>query len=150
MNHATHATGLDRVRAYLEGESTGSGLEALLGMRMVSAEHGKVTFAAEPGPQHTNPGGTVHGGYVASLLDTALGCAAITTLGAGEMTTSLEFKVTFLRPCRPDGRTVMAHGSVDRSGRRVVFTSAQLCDDAGQVLATATSTLLVLHPAAAG
>ncbi len=144
MDDVAPPNGLDRVRAYLTGGPVGIGMARLLNARLVSAESGAVVFAAEPDERHTNPIGTVHGGWITTLLDSALGCAANTTLPPGKLTTTLELKVSFLRACVPDGRTVTARASVDRAGRRVVFTQARLEDADGALLATATSTLMVV------
>lgn len=116
----------------------------LLGMRPVVVEHGTVTFACEADPRFANPMGTVHGGIIATLLDSALGCAVQTVLsdGAGYTTLSLELK--YLRPVALDAGEMRATGTVVHAGRRQATAEATLTDAAGRLLATATTTCLVM------
>lgn len=139
------ATGLELMQAYLRGERPAGGMVRLLGLRPVAVERGSVSFEADPTEAHANSGGTIHGGYVTTLLDTAMGCAALTVLDAGKGVTTLELKVTFQRATTPRTGRVLAVGTVTSHGRRVVFTEARLTDAAGRALASASSTLLVLE-----
>ena len=132
------------MQAYRSGGLPSDNMAGLLGMRLVDATFGAVHLTAQPTAAHTNPSGLVHGGYISTLLDTALGTAAFSTLAASQKFTTLELKVSFLRACRPEAGEVAAHGSVIRHGRRVIFAEAKLVGVDGQTLATASSTLLVL------
>ena len=76
-------TGLDLMREVIDGSLPGAPIAALMNMRGVHAEHGVVVFEGTPGPEHYNPLGGVHGGYAATLLDSAMGCAVHSTLAAG-------------------------------------------------------------------
>jgi len=116
----------------------------LLGMRPVLVEHGTVAFACEADPRFANPMGTVHGGIIATLLDSALGCAVQTVLpdGAGYTTLSLELK--YLRPVAVDAGELRATGTVVHAGRRQATAEARLTDASGRLLATATTTCLVM------
>lgn len=122
------------------------GVAELLGMRPVVVEAGTVTFACDTSERFANPMGTVHGGIIATLLDSALGCAVQTVLpdGAGYTTLSLELK--YLRPVGVDAGELRATGTVVHAGRRQATAEATLTDVAGRLLATATTTCLVLTP----
>lgn len=138
-------TGLERMLIWLKGGRPAWGIVRLLGIRPVAVEHGTATLEADPDETHVNFGGTVHGGYIATLLDTAMGSAAITVLGADKTVTTLEMKVTFQRAVAPTSGRLLVHGHVLSHGRRVVFTEARLTDVSGRTLASGSSTLLILE-----
>ena len=144
MNETSSApSGLEQLRAQMS-----SGKRAPIGetldFSLVEAEAGKAVFEATPGPSAYNPFGAVHGGYIATLLDSACGCAVHTQLPADKGHTTLELKVSFLRGLTDKTGKVRAEGRVISLGRRVGFSEAVLTDEAGKVLATATSTILLL------
>ena len=116
----------------------------LLGMRPVVVEHGTVTFACDAAPRFANPMGTVHGGVIATLLDSALGCAVQTVLPDGVDYTTISLEVKYLRPVALDAGELRATGNVVHAGRRQATAEASLTDAAGRLLATATTTCLVL------
>jgi uncharacterized protein (TIGR00369 family) len=91
-----------------------------------------------------NPIGTIHGGYACTVLDSAAACAGQTVLPAGSGYTSIDLHVAYLRPVLPQNGPFTAVGRVVKPGRRVIFTEAELLDATGAVVATATSSLLVL------
>lgn len=134
--------GYQQLRAMLAG-----GLKApmgeKLGFRLVEVERGQVVFEATPDRSVYNPMGAVHGGYAATLLDSACGIAVHSTLEANRGHTTLELKVSYLRGLTDRSGTVRATGRVVSSGRRVAFAEAELHDGEGRLCATATSTLLV-------
>ncbi len=103
-------------------------------------------MTAVPDESHYNPIGSVHGGFFATVLDSACGCAVHSTLPTGVGYTSLEIKVSFLRPITADTGQVTAHGWVTRAGRSAVFAEADMRDGQGRVLATASSTCLIVRP----
>ena len=144
MSGVVRKSGLERLQDLVAGLVPMGGLPALLGLRPVSAVRGRVELAGDPAPAHYNSGQTAHGGYVTTLLDTAMGTAAQTMLEAGQGCTTLELKIAFHRPVTEATGTVTATGVVIRAGRRVIFTEATLTDAAGQVLASGSSTLLVV------
>lgn len=123
-----------------------------LGFELVEAERGRVVFEGKPDRSVYNPLGAVHGGYAATLLDSACGIATHSTLEAGRGHTTLELKVSYLRGLSENSGIVRATGKVLSSGRRVAFAEAELRDGDGRLCATATSTLLVfdVEPAARG
>lgn len=121
-----------------------------LGFTLVEVERGRVVFEGTPDPSHFNPLGAVHGGYAATLLDSACGIAVHSALGPKRGHTTLELKVSYLRGLSDTSGTVRATGRVVSVGRRVAFAEATLHDGAGKLCATATSTLLVFDIDAPG
>lgn len=121
-----------------------------LGFTLVEVERGRVVFEGMPDPSHFNPLGAVHGGYAATLLDSACGIAVHSTLGPNRGHTTLELKVSYLRGLSDKSGTVRAAGRVVSVGRRVAFAEATLHDGAGKLCGTATSTLLVFDMDAPG
>jgi uncharacterized protein (TIGR00369 family) len=135
--------GLDYIQAMIDGEIPPPPIIALMDMTLVSAEEGTVTFTCEPNESHYNPIGTVHGGFVCTVLDSVAGCAVQSTLAAGLGYTSLEIKVNYLRGVSATSGTLTAVGRVVKPGSRVAFAEGVVTDSEGRVVATATSTLLV-------
>ncbi len=115
----------------------------LFGMTIETVEPGDVVFRCEPDESTYNPIGVVHGGLACVLLDTVAGCAVHTTLPAGVGYTSLELKVNYLRPIH-GGIPLVAHGWVTKPGRRAAFAEGDIRDPDGKILATASSTCLVM------
>ena len=133
---------LEGVRA---GELPPPAMATLIGFEIRSLDRGAVTFTLVPGEQHDNGMGIVHGGVAASLLDTAMGCAVQTLLPAGVGYTTLDLNVRYLRAMTFGTGTVVATGTVQHAGRRTAIAEAQLVAEAtGKLLATATSTLLIV------
>jgi uncharacterized protein (TIGR00369 family) len=139
-------SGLEQVRAIFDpaNPEPWRGIGKTLGFTALEIEEGRVVFGAQPDETVYNPIGTVHGGYLATLLDSALGCAVHSTLKAGQGYTTLELKVSYLRAVTKDTGPIRAEGEVIRAGRRAAFTEGVITDEQGRVYATATSTLLVL------
>jgi uncharacterized protein (TIGR00369 family) len=108
---------------------------------------GEVTVAFEPSERHYNPIGSVHGGIAATLVDTAMGCAVHTKLPEGTGYTTTDLQVRYLRPITARTGTVLATGVVVHLGRRTATAEARVIQEStGELLATATSSLLVLRP----
>ena len=114
-----------------------------LEFQLVEVGDGLAVFEGTPGPHAYNPVGSVHGGYAATLLDSACGCAVHTKLSAEQAYTTLELKVAYHKALTAKTGTVRAEGRVLTIGRRVAFSEAKLVDSAGVLYASATSTLLV-------
>jgi uncharacterized protein (TIGR00369 family) len=112
---------------------------------LVEVAKGRALFRGTPGQHAYNPIGVIHGGYAATLLDSALGCAVHTCLAAGQAYTTLELKVAYHKALTRDTGPVEAEGKVLTIGRRVAFAEARLVDAQGRLYATATSTLLVFE-----
>ncbi len=140
------STGLDHIKGILSGEVPQAAMARTLGFELTRAEFGEATFEAEPGDEHLNPMGTVHGGLAMTMLDSAAGCAVHTTLGPGEQYATLETKVNMLRPILPGSGAVIAEGKVLHRGSRVALSEATLTSiETGKTLAHATSTCLVMR-----
>lgn len=107
-------SGLDHLRAMVTGDVAAPPISSHVGMRIVHVDEGDVVMTVEPDESHYNPIGAVHGGFFATVLDSVCGCAVHSTLPAGLGYTSLELKVSFLRPVTADTGTVTAHGWVTK------------------------------------
>ncbi|MER7460147.1 PaaI family thioesterase [Micromonospora sp. NPDC126480] len=137
-------SGLDLLRAMIAGELAAPPVMHLLDMSRMEAEEGRVAVELVPQEFHYNPLGTVHGGVISTLLDTAAACAVHTTLPAGIGYTSLDLNVKFLRPVTVDSGTLRCEGTVMQRGRRTALAEARLTDAVGRLAAHATSTCLLL------
>ena len=138
-------SGLDFMTKIADGELPGAPIASHFGMDVVAVGPGTVTFRCRPDESHYNPIGTVHGGLVCTLLDSALGCATHTTLPAGSGYTSIEIKVNYLRPVTVTaaGGALICRGRVTKPGRRVAFAEGEVVDSQGKVVATASGSLLI-------
>ncbi|MBK3643464.1 PaaI family thioesterase [Streptomyces sp. MBT33] len=136
-------SGLHFLREILAGRLPAPPIAATLGMDLEEVDHGHAVFSLEPGEEHYNPIGSVHGGIYATMLDSAAGCAVQSTLPQGMAYTSLDLTVKFLRPITADTGKVRAVGSVLNSGRRTALAEAQLFDSADRLLAHATSSCML-------
>lgn len=142
MNDTAAMSGLEQLLAMRELGKPAP-IATTLGFTLTEIEEGRVVFEGAPGANVYNPIGTVHGGYAATLLDSACGCAVHTRLAPGQGYTTLELKVAYHRALH-DGMTVRAEGRVVSMGRRAAFAEATLVDERGRLCASATSTLLVM------
>jgi uncharacterized protein (TIGR00369 family) len=137
-------SGLEVIRRIATGELPQPPIATTLGFRLVEAADGRAVFECEPAEFHYNPIGTVHAGLASTLLDSAMGCAFVTTLDALVGWTTLELKANFTRPLTADTGLVRCTGSIVHPGRTVATTEARLEDAAGRLYAHGTSTILVL------
>jgi len=124
----------------MAGEIAGPPIGDLIGIRMVAAEAGRVTFELDTGPQHTSPLGTVHGGILCDLADAAMGCAHGSLLEDGEKYTTLELKINFLKPVWTGRLTAV--GGVIKAGRTLTLCECRITDSGGSLVAYATSTCM--------
>jgi uncharacterized protein (TIGR00369 family) len=136
-------SGLEQLRAWMDGGRQPA-IGDTLGFKLVEIEEGRAVFEGTPGLHHYNPLGTVHGGYAATLLDSACGCAVHSRLSATQAFTTLELKVAYHRAMNAGTGPVRAEGRVITIGRRTAFAEAKLTDASGRLIASATSTLLVM------
>jgi len=136
-------TGLERVRAMLAGGGQPP-IGRTLDFALVEVEEGRAVFEGVPGEHAYNPMGQIHGGYAATLLDSACGIATASKLSAVQSFTTLELKVAYHRAMDADTGPVRAEGIVTVFGRRIAYAEAKLTDASGRLLASATSTLMVL------
>ncbi|MCW2996124.1 MAG: hypothetical protein JWQ18_3619, partial [Conexibacter sp.] len=144
---AATMTGLELMRAIMRRELPAPPVAQLLGFDIERVDEGNVVFAMDPIEAHQNPLGTIHGGIITTLLDSAMGCAVHTTIPAGGMYTTLELKVNFLRPAFAGGARLLAEGTVLNRGSTAVLVEATITDaDSGKKIAHGTSTCLILPP----
>jgi uncharacterized protein (TIGR00369 family) len=115
----------------------------MIGMDGFVAEHGRVTVSMTPQEFHYNPLGTVHGGVLAMLLDTATGCAVHSTLPAGLGYTTVDLTTKFVRQVTVDTGQLRCEGVVLSAGRRTALAEARLTDGRGRLIAHATSTCML-------
>jgi uncharacterized protein (TIGR00369 family) len=142
---AATLSGLEIMRAIAAGELPAPPVAQLLGFGIDRVDEGNVVFSMDPLEAHQNPLGTVHGGIITTLLDSAMGCAVHTTLPVGGMYTTLELKVNFLRPSFAGGERLLAEGTVLNRGATAVLVEATITGaDSGKKIAHATSTCLIL------
>jgi uncharacterized protein (TIGR00369 family) len=130
--------------AFLEGIRDGTlppaPISQLLGFTLTAVEPGRVVFECEPSESHYNPIGSVHGGYGATLLDSAMGCAVHSTLDAGDTYTTLEFKINFLRALTHETGEVRGIGVIVHAGRTTAIAEGKIVDEGGKLYAFATTT----------
>ena len=135
--------GLGFLRTIIAGELPQPPISELLGFHLIEADKGRAVFEGVPEFRHYNPIGTVHGGFAATLLDSAAGCAVFSTLLKGEAWTTLEIKVNFVRPLSKDTGPVRAEGRIIHRGRNLATSDAELKDRAGKLYAHATTTCMI-------
>ena len=138
-------TGLDFVRAIFDGKLPAPPIMQTVEPFDSTAEPGIVAFHSTPGFRHYNPIGSVHGGYAAILLDSAMGLAVHTALPAGTGYTTLEFKISFIKGMSSDPGPVRTEGRTLSVGRRAATAEARISDAKGRLLAHATTTCLVFE-----
>ncbi|SEJ48010.1 uncharacterized domain 1-containing protein [Arthrobacter sp. yr096] len=136
-------SGLEYLRSMMGNTLPPPPMNHLMNMTLVEAGQGTATFTCQPDESHYNPLGTVHGGLVCTLLDSALGCAVQTTLPQGMGYTSIEIKVNYLRPVHAGSGPLTCVGVVTKPGNRVAFADGTVTDAKGKVVATASGSLLV-------
>jgi uncharacterized protein (TIGR00369 family) len=115
----------------------------LIGFELVEVADGRAVVTLEAGLQHTNPMGTVHGGILCDIADSAMGIAFHSTLGASESFTTVELKINFFRPVWK--AQLRAEGKVVRRGRTIGYVECEVSDENGRAIAKASSTCLVLR-----
>jgi len=145
LARAKAANGLDFLRSIAGRDRLQAAPVAeCLSFQLVEVDRGRVVFELVPQPFHYNPIGSVHGGVLATLCDSAAGAAVHSTLELGEAYTSLEIKVSFLRGVTVESGLLRCEGTVISRGSRVAVSEAKLTDAAGKLVAHATSTCLVM------
>src|SRR3990167_4638345 len=138
-------SGMDMMQAMLRGDIPYAAIAKTLDFLVIDVGDGSATFQGTPGPQHLNPMGTVHGGWFATLLDSALGCAVHTRMPAGRGYTTAELSVNIVRALTPKVPRVRAIGRVINCGRQLATADAQLIGPDGTLYAHATTTCLVFE-----
>jgi len=123
----------------MRGETPPPPITTLIGFALTSVEHGKAIIELNA-DRHVNPFGGIHGGLISNIADAAMGAAYHSTLAENETCSTLELKISFLRPA-PKGK-LRAEGKVIKQGQNIGFLECDVTDDKGQLIARATSTLL--------
>ncbi|MGG5283649.1 PaaI family thioesterase [Pseudomonas viridiflava] len=141
---AAGLSGLEQMQILLNSPKK-IGIFESLKIEFSEVSKGRVVVAGVPGTHAYNPIGTVHGGYAATMLDSVCGCATHTMLQSNQGYTTLELKVSYHRPITTETGLVRAIGEVMSIGKRVAFTNARIVDSNEKLLASATSTLLIME-----
>jgi uncharacterized protein (TIGR00369 family) len=145
IEEQTVLSGLEFVQGLANGSLPLNSMARTLGYDVVEASPGKVVVTAHPNGDQLNPAGTVHGGLAATLLDSCMGLAIWSATDKGFGSTTLEFKISFVRPIMPDGGPIRAEGIVLTLGRRIGTAEGRLTDKAGRLLAHGTTTCLIFE-----
>jgi len=138
-------TGLEMMQAMLDGRIPFASIAKTLDFRLMEVSHGRAVFQGTPGASHLNPMGTVHGGWYATLLDSALGCAVHTMMPVGRAYTTAELSVNLVRSIGPKVQRVRAEGAVVHCGKQLATAEARLVGPDGTLYAHATTTCLVFE-----
>jgi uncharacterized protein (TIGR00369 family) len=138
-------SGLEFVQGLADGSLPLNTIAETLGYDVSEAASGRVIITAEPSDRLLNPAGTVHGGFAATLLDSCMGLAIQSTLEKGVSSTTLEFKISLVRPITPDIGMLRAEGAVLTAGRRVGTAEGRITDSKGRLLAHGTTTCLIFQ-----
>ncbi len=142
-------TGRELMQALIDGKLPPPSIAETLSFRLVEVGDGYAVFEGETGPHLLNPLGTVHGGWVLTLIDSATGCAAHSLLPAGFGITTIETKANFTRPIYQDTGRVRAEARVVVRGRQIITAESRVVDANGRVLAHGSSTVMVVANAKA-
>ena len=138
-------SGLEFVQGLASGSLPLNPFAQTLGYDVVEAERGRVAITVVPNQSHLNPWGTVHGGLTATLLDSCMGLAVQSTLEKGFGSTTLEFKISLLRPITPETGEIRAEGTLLNAGRRVGAAEGRVTHREGRLLAHGTTTCLIFE-----
>jgi uncharacterized protein (TIGR00369 family) len=147
LGRATAMSGREAIEAIADATVPPPPMATLLGLAMTEVDDGRIVFSMHPGEHLHNLIGMVHGGALATLLDTAMGCAVQTTLAAGQGYSTLDLQVRFVRPVVAGGPLLRCEGTVVHRGRRVVTGEGRVVDDTGKLYAHGTTSCLLLDGA---
>jgi len=138
-------SGLEFVQGLVDGTVPLNPMAETLGYDIVEASKGRVVVTAEPDPKHRNPFGTIHGGLAATLLDSCMGLSVLSMLDRGFSQTTLEFKISLVRPITPQTGRISAEGKIISCGRRIGTAEGKITDKDGRTLAHGTTTCLIFE-----
>lgn len=144
LEAARGLSGVELLRAIVDGRLPSPPVARLIGFRLAEVEPGRAVFVLEPAECHYNPIGSVHGGVISTLLDSALSCAVHATLPAGTGYSTIELKVNFVRTVTAGTGLLSCEGRVVHAGSRVATAEARLRDADGKLYAHASGTCLIL------
>ena len=143
LEEVKRISGLELMQGLIAGRYPAPPIMRALDFTLDRVEHGVAVFSGEAKFDYYNPIGSVHGGWITTLLDSCMGCAMHTTLKPGQTYTSLEIKVNFVRPVFDKTGRVRAEGRVMHAGSRTGTAEGKLFDAGGKLLAHATTTCLI-------
>jgi uncharacterized protein (TIGR00369 family) len=135
--------GLESLQRVIRGELPPPPMARLMDLRLIEVGDGRAVFVSTPSEFHYNPLGVAHGGFAATLLDSAMGCAVHTTLQAGDVYTTIEFKINFLRPLTTMAGEVRGVGTVLNASRTTALAEGRLETPDGKLYGYATCTCLI-------
>ena len=138
-------SGLEYLQGIANGTYPAPPITNLMNIELVAIEEGQVTFGVEPAEYHYNPLGVVHGGLAATLVDSAMTCAILSTAPPGTYYTTLELHVNYIRPVKVNTGYLKSVGQVIHIGRRVATAEARVVDQNGKLYAHATTTCMALQ-----
>ena len=138
------STGLEYLKRIVAGDIPGVPIGETLGFRVIEVERGRIVLAGNPDKRSYNLIGSVHGGWAASIIDSALALSTLSSLDEKSGFTTLDIKINYLRPITVETGEVRAEGRVIHAGRRVALCEARLTDREGKLLAHGTGTCLIL------
>ncbi len=136
--------GLEYLQRIVRGEVPGVPIGDTLGFRLVDVEAGHVVLVGRPDPRSYNLIGTVHGGWAAAILDSALALSTLSTLEADQGFTTIDIRINYLRPLSVETGEVRAEGRVIQGGRRLAYCEAKLTDAGGKLICHGTGSCLIL------
>jgi len=113
---------------------------------ITEVERGRVVFEAKPSPRFLNPMGSVHGGWISTVLDSAMGCAVHSVMQPGQAYTTVDMSVSFVRPVSPGIGLLRCEGKLIHAGNRIATAEGRLWDAAGTLIAHGSETCLVMNP----
>ena len=144
-HEAVSQDGIDFLRGMLERRLPAPPISRTMGFILTEAEPGRCVFEGTPTADFFNPLGTIHGGWHATILDSALGCAVRTIIKAGQGYTTVEMKVNYDRALMPDSGPLRCEGKVVHAGGRIATSEARLTDAKGRLIAHGTETCLIFE-----
>lgn len=135
-------SGLETMQAYITGQLPPPPIASLMNLRILEVEEGRAIVSTTPGPQHFNTLMTIHGGFLATVLDSALGCAVHSTLPRGMLYSTAQLSIQYTRPVLPETGELLCEGAVLHRGQKMLTAEAYLRDNEGRLYAHATASCL--------
>lgn len=143
---AMRMSGLEMLQSIVNGTQPGPPIAETADFWVTEVEDGRIVFEAMPSMKFYNPLGTVHGGWISAILDSAMGCAVHSTLAPGQSYTTTSMTINFVRPVLDSTGKVRCEGIAVHGGSRLATSEARLWDEAGKLLAHGTETCLIMTP----
>jgi uncharacterized protein (TIGR00369 family) len=142
---AAAMSGIEFLQGMIRGDFPAAPIAETAGFRLSEVEAGRAVFEGQPSRRFYNPLGTVHGGWIATLLDSAMGCAVHTLIQAGQTYTTVDFSVSLVRPVLETSGMLICEGRIVHAGRRIATSEGRLVDQAGKLFAHGTETCLIMQ-----